>query len=158
MKWCYGFAPVICKQFEMTSRENHSQLISVQHLLFLKKKKNFLYNFKDYSPFTVITKYWLYSPGCIKHPWACFMMSRLCLPLFYPCIFSRHHHLCQRFVLWICETDYTVLYLQFFLSLDAHILDIIQRLSKSQAWCPLRTSMLLEMAKSCVFFFFFTAE
>ena len=41
----------------------------------------FLYSFKGYFPFTVITKYWLYSLCCIIHPWAYLTPNSLYLPL-----------------------------------------------------------------------------
>ena len=40
--------------------------------------------FKYYTPLTVITKYQLFSPCCIVHPWACLNPNSLCLPLPYP--------------------------------------------------------------------------
>ena len=40
--------------------------------------------FKGYFPFSVITKYWLYSPCFILHTWASLIPSILCLPLPHP--------------------------------------------------------------------------
>ena len=44
----------------------------------------FLWNFKGYFPFTVIKKYWLYSPCCIIHPWTYLTPNSLYLPLSHP--------------------------------------------------------------------------
>ena len=42
--------------------------------------------FKGYFLFTVITKYWFYSPCCTIHPWAYLTPNSLCLPLSHPSI------------------------------------------------------------------------
>ena len=42
---------------------------------------NFYIIFKDYFPWTVISKYWLFSPCCTVHPWACLTSNTLQLPL-----------------------------------------------------------------------------
>ena len=42
---------------------------------------NFYTIFKGYFPFTVITKYWLYSPCCTMHPWAYLTPNSLYLSL-----------------------------------------------------------------------------
>lgn len=45
------------------------------------KKKCFNTIFRGYTPFTVTTNYWLYSPCCTRHPWAHLTPDTLCLPL-----------------------------------------------------------------------------
>ena len=49
-----------------------------------KPKKKFNANFKGYLTLTVITKYWLCSPRCAKHPWAHLAPNNLCLLLSQP--------------------------------------------------------------------------
>ena len=73
--------------------------------------KSLLYNFKGYFPFTVITKYWLFSPCCTIHPLAYLTPSSLCLPLpnpwvAPPLIPTGNHY----FVLYICESASFLLY------------------------------------------------
>ena len=59
---------------------------------------NFLHNFKGYFPFTVITKYWLYSLCCTIHSWASVIpivcIWSLLTPYWEPLICSLY--------LWVC--------------------------------------------------------
>ena len=50
--------------------------------LFLK----FLFNCKCYTPFTVITQYWLYSPCSTIYPWAYLAANSLYFPIPHPSI------------------------------------------------------------------------
>ena len=47
---------------------------------------NFLYMFKGYTPFTIIIKYWLYSPCYTTHPWPYLIPDALYLSLPHPYI------------------------------------------------------------------------
>ena len=51
---------------------------------FFSLLKMFYSIFKGYFPFSVITKYWLYSPCFIPHTWACLIPNTLCLPFPHP--------------------------------------------------------------------------
>ena len=64
--------------------------------------KNFYTIFKGYSPFIVITKYWLCSPCCTTHPWAYLTLSSLYLPLPYPYIPPTPQALVCSLYLWVC--------------------------------------------------------
>ena len=67
--------------------------------------------FKGYIPFTVITKYWLYSPCCTIHPRAYLIPNSLYLPLLHSCVapplllIGNH-----QFILYICESASFLLY------------------------------------------------
>ena len=137
--------------------------------LIFKKCIYFYINFKGYIPFTVTTKYWLYPPCCMIHPWAYLAPNSLYLPLplyflssqvVTTSLFSVHVslHLFRyihwfvvffRFYIWVISMLYLSLTYDLCMSnINAiFVIDLWLRLTQ----CPPSPSMLLQMADFFLF-------
>ena len=109
--------------------------------------------FKGYFPFIVITKYWLHSPYCTIHPWACATPNSLRLPFPHPYIISPPFPLLTTNLHSISMSLLLFYYIHcvVFFRFGTQVQNITQYLSLSDfihlALCSPGPSVLLQMAK-----------
>jgi len=131
--WCHHGNARVCLHLEFTF-EVYYRLWAITSDMDIQPFQFLIHNFKDYAPFIVFIKYWLYSQYCTMYPCGFFIPNRLCLLISYPYIapppslsplvatslFSVSVSLCL-----FCYMHYLVVFFRFI----SHISDITHYLS-----------------------------